>query len=89
MYGPEPFTQLMKFSVFILVNEILLHEHAGREKEAISDMLPYLRLGYVSDTSEMQSVISSLGPICPVSSSLSSPLFLGLIKFVYQILKCY
>ncbi|KAH9743650.1 Rubis-subs-bind domain-containing protein [Citrus sinensis] len=41
--------------------------HAGREKEAISDMLPYLRLGYVSDTSEMQSVISSLGPICPVS----------------------
>ncbi|XP_068657100.1 uncharacterized protein [Aristolochia californica] len=39
----------------------------GREKAAISDMLPYLRLGYVSDPSEMQSVISSLGPICPVS----------------------
>ncbi|KAG9446661.1 hypothetical protein H6P81_012789 [Aristolochia fimbriata] len=39
----------------------------GREKEAISDMLPYLRLGYVSDPSEMQSVISSQGPICPVS----------------------
>ncbi|GMP29591.1 hypothetical protein CsSME_00004625 [Camellia sinensis var. sinensis] len=30
-------------------------------------MLPYLRLGYVSDPSEMQSVISSQGPICPVS----------------------
>ncbi|KAH9743656.1 Rubis-subs-bind domain-containing protein [Citrus sinensis] len=45
----------------------VFHVHAGREKEAISDMLPYLRLGYVSDTSEMQSVISSLGPICPVS----------------------
>ncbi|KAH9792101.1 Rubis-subs-bind domain-containing protein [Citrus sinensis] len=43
----------------------VFHVHAGREKEAISDMLPYLRLGYVSDTSEMQSVISSLGPICP------------------------
>ena len=31
-------------------------------------MLPYIRLGYVSDPSEMQSVISSQGPICPVSS---------------------
>lgn len=41
----------------------------GKEKEAISDMLPYLRLGYVSDPSEMQSVISSQGPICPVSLS--------------------
>lgn len=30
-------------------------------------MLPYLRLGYVSDPSEMQSVISSQGPVCPVS----------------------
>lgn len=45
----------------------IFHVHAGREKEAITDMLPYLRLGYVSDTSEMQSVISSQGPICPVS----------------------
>ncbi|OVA15388.1 Rubisco LS methyltransferase [Macleaya cordata] len=41
--------------------------YAGKEKEAVSDMLPYLRLGYVSDPSEMQSVISSEGPICPVS----------------------
>ncbi|KAF7130672.1 hypothetical protein RHSIM_Rhsim10G0009000 [Rhododendron simsii] len=39
----------------------------GKEKEAVLDMLPYLRLGYVSDPSEMQSVISSQGPICPVS----------------------
>ncbi|EEF50946.1 conserved hypothetical protein [Ricinus communis] len=41
--------------------------YVGKEKEAISDILPYLRLGYVSDPSEMQSVISSQGPICPVS----------------------
>ncbi|PIA51313.1 hypothetical protein AQUCO_01100267v1 [Aquilegia coerulea] len=40
---------------------------AGKEKEAVFDMLPYLRLGYVTDPSEMQSVISSQGPICPVS----------------------
>ncbi|XP_050233833.1 ribulose-1,5 bisphosphate carboxylase/oxygenase large subunit N-methyltransferase, chloroplastic [Mercurialis annua] len=39
----------------------------GKEKEAISDILPYLRLGYVSEPSEMQSVISSQGPICPMS----------------------
>ncbi|KAG5527077.1 hypothetical protein RHGRI_028112 [Rhododendron griersonianum] len=43
------------------------HVSVGKEKEAVSDMLPYLRLGYVSDPSEMQSVISSQGPICPVS----------------------
>ncbi|GAB4847948.1 hypothetical protein Ancab_027009 [Ancistrocladus abbreviatus] len=43
------------------------HVYAGKEKEAVSDMLPYLRLGYVSDPSEMQSVICSQGPVCPVS----------------------
>lgn len=41
--------------------------YVGKEKEAISDVLPYLRLGYVSDPSEMQTVICSQGPICPVS----------------------
>ncbi|XP_021593930.1 ribulose-1,5 bisphosphate carboxylase/oxygenase large subunit N-methyltransferase, chloroplastic isoform X2 [Manihot esculenta] len=39
--------------------------YVGKEKEAISDVLPYLRLGYVSDPSEMQTVICSQGPICP------------------------
>ncbi|KAL8110106.1 uncharacterized protein LOC141671665 [Apium graveolens] len=41
--------------------------NVGKEREAIFDLLPYLRLGYVSDPSEMQSVISSQGPICAVS----------------------
>ncbi|ESW23543.1 hypothetical protein PHAVU_004G056200 [Phaseolus vulgaris] len=41
--------------------------YSGKEREAILDMLPYLRLGYVSDPSEMQTVISSQGPVCPVS----------------------
>uniref|UniRef100_A0A5B7AH19 Putative histone-lysine N-methyltransferase setd3 isoform X2 n=1 Tax=Davidia involucrata TaxID=16924 RepID=A0A5B7AH19_DAVIN len=45
----------------------VFHVYVGKEREAVSDMLPYLRLGYVSDPSEMQSVISSQGPICPVS----------------------
>ncbi|KAL5797142.1 hypothetical protein ACOSQ2_001962 [Xanthoceras sorbifolium] len=45
----------------------VFHVYKGREKEAVADMLPYLRMGYVSDTSEMESVISSQGPICPVS----------------------
>lgn len=43
------------------------HVYAGKEREAVLDMLPYLRLGYVSDASEMQSVLSSQGPICLVS----------------------
>ncbi|KAK7852091.1 hypothetical protein CFP56_040296, partial [Quercus suber] len=43
--------------------------YVGKEKEAVADMLPYLRLGYVSDPSEMQSVISSQGPICPLSQT--------------------
>ncbi|XP_047311689.1 actin-histidine N-methyltransferase [Impatiens glandulifera] len=45
----------------------VFHVYVGKEREAIIDMLPYLRLGYVSDLSEMQSVISSQGPVCPVS----------------------
>lgn len=53
----------------LLLNISMVQVCVGKEKEAISDMLPYLRLGYVSDPSEMQSVISSQGPICPVSLS--------------------
>ncbi|MCH91243.1 histone-lysine N-methyltransferase SETD3, partial [Trifolium medium] len=39
--------------------------YTGKEREAVSDMIPYMRLGYVTDPSEMQSVISSQGPVCP------------------------
>lgn len=39
----------------------------GKEKEGVADMLPYLRLGYLSDPAEMHSVITSQGPVCPVS----------------------
>lgn len=45
----------------------IFHVNVGKEKQAVLDMIPYLRLGYVSDPSEMESVISSQGPICPVS----------------------
>ncbi|GLT33128.1 hypothetical protein SLA2020_077410 [Shorea laevis] len=45
----------------------VFHVCVGKEKEAVLDMLPYLRLGYVTDPSEMQSVLSSQGPVCPVS----------------------
>lgn len=53
----------------LLINS-LVQVYVGKEREAVSDMIPYLRLGYVSDPSEMQSVISSQGPVCPVSLSL-------------------
>lgn len=49
-----------------LYNTPSIQVHVGKERDAILDMLPYLRLGYVSDPSEMQSVLSSQGPICPV-----------------------
>jgi len=48
----------------------VLQVHAGKEKQAVADMLPYMRLGYVSDPSEMRSVISSQGPTCPVSLTI-------------------
>lgn len=57
----------------------LFQVYVGREKEAVLDMLPFLRLGYVSDHAEMQSVISSQGPICPVSQFVHP--FLVLLKF--------
>lgn len=65
----EGYLWLVSFRSF---NVCLLQVYVGKEKETVSDMLPYLRLGYVSDPSEMQSVISSQGPVCPVSLSLSS-----------------
>ncbi|KAL2943313.1 Histone-lysine N-methyltransferase setd3 [Bienertia sinuspersici] len=43
------------------------HVLVGKEREAVADLLPYLRLGYVSDPADMQSVITSQGPICPES----------------------
>lgn len=55
--------------------------YVGKEREAISDMLPYLRLGYVSDPSEMQSVISSQGPVCPVSLSHLVVFFVNFKRF--------
>lgn len=52
----------------------------GREKEAILEMLPYIRLGYISDSAEMNSVISSQGATCPVSTS--EDLFFYLLNVV-------
>lgn len=60
------------FEIFCLIFCFVLFCHpyqvrVGKEKEAVQDMLPYLRLGYMSDPAEMQSVISSQGPVCSVS----------------------
>ncbi|RVW14171.1 hypothetical protein CK203_084879 [Vitis vinifera] len=45
------------------------HVSVGKERESCFRHAPLSAIGYVSDPSEMQSVISSQGPICPVSSS--------------------
>ncbi|PKA55493.1 Protein SET domain group 40 [Apostasia shenzhenica] len=67
----------------------VFHVYVGREKEAISDILPYLRLGYVSDPSEMTSVLSSQGPICPVSPCIERAVLNQLIGYFEYRLACY
>ncbi|CAL1358337.1 unnamed protein product [Linum trigynum] len=61
----------------------------GKEKEAVSDMLPYLRLGYVSDTSELESVMSSQGPVCPVSPCLERAVLDQLAEYFNKRLALY
>ncbi|KAK8938189.1 hypothetical protein KSP40_PGU009489 [Platanthera guangdongensis] len=63
--------------------------YVGRESEAILDMLPYLRLGYVSDPSEMHSVISSQGPICPVSPCMERAVLDQLVGYFQTRLSRY
>lgn len=59
--------QTILWCFLLIFTLFLVQVSRGKEKEAVSEMLPYLRLGYVSDPTEMQSVISSQGPVCPVS----------------------
>ncbi|KAJ7974764.1 N-methyltransferase [Quillaja saponaria] len=72
--GPQPNSKLLLNYGFVdednSNDRLVIEAYVGKEKEAVSDMLPYLRLGYLSDPSEMQSVISSQGPICLVSSCM-------------------
>ncbi|KAL0014503.1 hypothetical protein SO802_001572 [Lithocarpus litseifolius] len=67
----------------------VFHVYVGKEKEAVADMLPYLRLGYVSDPSEMQSVISSQGPICPVSPCMERAVLDQLTDYFKKRLAAY
>ncbi|KAI4320139.1 hypothetical protein MLD38_033649 [Melastoma candidum] len=55
--------------------------YAGKERETVLEMLPYLRLGYVSDPAEMQSVISSQGPVCPVSACMERAVLDQLVDY--------
>lgn len=41
--------------------------YKGKERDSVLDMLPFLRLGHVSEDEDMQSVLSSEGPVCGVS----------------------
>ncbi|XP_074311262.1 uncharacterized protein LOC141647116 [Silene latifolia] len=61
----------------------------GKEREAVADMLPYLRLGYVSDPSDMQSVITSEGPICPVSPCMERAVLDQLLDYFRKRLSGY
>ncbi|XP_051120511.1 uncharacterized protein LOC127244158 [Andrographis paniculata] len=61
----------------------------GKEREAVMDMLPYLRLGYVSDPSDMQSVLSSQGPICSVSPCVERAVLDQLAEYFIERLGAY
>ncbi|CAO2833221.1 unnamed protein product [Amaranthus hypochondriacus] len=61
----------------------------GKEKEAVAEMLPYLRLGYVSDPADMQSVITSQGPVCPVSSCTERAVLDQLLDYFKERLSHY
>lgn len=41
--------------------------YKSKERETVLDMLPFLRLGHVSEPEDMQSVLCSEGPVCTVS----------------------
>ena len=63
------FCLIATFTEYRSVIPLLIWQvRVGKEKEAVAEMLPYLRLGYVSDPADMHSVITSQGPVCPVSS---------------------
>ncbi|PWA61196.1 rubisco methyltransferase family protein [Artemisia annua] len=61
----------------------------GKEREAVLDMLPYMRLGYVSDPQEMESVISSQGPVCPVSPCMEHAVLDQLASYFRERLAAY
>ncbi|CAN4081758.1 unnamed protein product [Withania somnifera] len=61
----------------------------GKEREAVLEMIPYLRLGYVSDPSEMQTVLSSQGPICLVSPCMERAVLDQLSDYFKARLACY
>ncbi|KAJ9562482.1 hypothetical protein OSB04_007642 [Centaurea solstitialis] len=63
--------------------------NVGKERETVLDMLPYMRLGYVSDPSEMQSVLSSQGPVCPVSSCMEHAVLNQLATYFRERLSGY
>lgn len=54
--------------------------YKGKEKEAVLEMLPYLRLGNLSDPNEMESVNFAQGPVCPVSFHPLKMVYSGLMK---------
>ncbi|KAL3526319.1 hypothetical protein ACH5RR_010975 [Cinchona calisaya] len=65
------------------------HVYAGKEREAVLDMLPYLRRAYISDASGMPSVFSSQGTICPVNPCMERAVLDQLVDFFERRLAGY
>jgi hypothetical protein len=82
-----PFPFLLKLLNVICWYASLNQVYVGKEKQTVAEMLPYLRLGYISNPDEMQSILSSEGDTCPVSLPLPWCCYLFLHWFGWVLLK--
>lgn len=63
--------------------------YKGKERETVLDMLPFLRLGHVSEEEDMQSVLSSEGPVCGVSPCRERAVLEQLYSYFSNRIACY
>lgn len=63
--------------------------YKGKERETVLDMLPFLRLGHVSEDEDMQSVLSSEGPVCGVSPCRERAVLEQLNSYFSNRIACY
>eukprot|EP00271_Cylindrocystis_brebissonii_P021839 TRINITY_DN8071_c1_g1_i1.p1 TRINITY_DN8071_c1_g1~~TRINITY_DN8071_c1_g1_i1.p1 ORF type:complete len:547 (-),score=89.83 TRINITY_DN8071_c1_g1_i1:824-2464(-) len=61
----------------------------GREKDAVVEMMPYLRLGNVTDPLEMESVSFAQGPVCGVSPCIEIAVLVQLEEYFQGRLDAY
>ncbi|KAI6680726.1 hypothetical protein NL676_034607 [Syzygium grande] len=88
--GPQPNSRLLLNYGFLdednSYDRFGVEVYVRKEREAVFDMLPYLRLGYVSDPSDMQSVISFQATSIAIAN-FAPPLRAPPISFIAEVLR--